>query len=305
MKHILSIIAFVFLFSGISLSAQSRWNMLSDGSIKWDIAHSRLPHFDHIEMSGEQMAVILRYGVNADSSFKAERLMVWPMLRTIPNDTHASLRQRFSVDYPSLLLVNGLSLQQEKVKSIQLDGKVTVVSEYSLGLAVNTGSKQVIKQEPAVEMTRTFYPSTDKPFLGETYIVKNISSERQTVLIPNERAVYHTDSKAGVDGSYTMIAKIQEGDAGTFFLEPREMLVFNASVQAYKKGQSELNPVMQQEKTAREKFVREMWSKLVFNSPDSVLNRTFAFAKIRACESIYKTAGGYMHGPGEIGRAHV
>jgi hypothetical protein len=29
-----------------------------------------------------------------------------------------------------------------------------------------------------------------------------------------------------------------------------------------------------------------------------VLNRAFAFAKIRAAESIYATKGGLMHGPG-------
>lgn len=304
MKYVLSsdslrsvAVLFVILFSGILSNAQTRWEIQPDGSIIWNI-DNRLPHFDHVEMSGEQMSVILRYGVNADGAFAAERMVIWPMLRTIPNDTHASLRQRFSIDYPSLLIVNGFSLQQERVKSIQLDGKVTVSSEYCLGLAVNTGAKQIIDTKPAVEITRIFYPSTDKPLLGETYVVKNISSERQTVLVPNERTVYQTDPQKGVDGSYTMIAKIQEGDAGLFFLEPQETLTFSASVQAYKKGQSELNPLMREERLARERFVNEMWSKLVFNSPDPVLNTAFAFAKIRACESIFKTAGGYMHGPG-------
>ena len=39
---------------------------------------------------------------------------------------------------------------------------------------------------------------------------------------------------------------------------------------------------------------------LVLDTPDPVLNRMFAFAKIRGSESIYRTKGGLMHGPGGI-----
>jgi hypothetical protein len=39
---------------------------------------------------------------------------------------------------------------------------------------------------------------------------------------------------------------------------------------------------------------------LVLETPDSILNRAFAFAKIRAAESIYQTKGGPMHGPGGL-----
>ena len=37
---------------------------------------------------------------------------------------------------------------------------------------------------------------------------------------------------------------------------------------------------------------------LVLETPDPVINTMFRYAKIRACESICKTAGGYMHAPG-------
>ena len=37
---------------------------------------------------------------------------------------------------------------------------------------------------------------------------------------------------------------------------------------------------------------------LILESPDEVVNRMFAFSKLRASESIYETAGGPMHGPG-------
>lgn len=55
---------------------------------------------------------------------------------------------------------------------------------------------------------------------------------------------------------------------------------------------------IQQEKAKRLAFIRETQSKLVLSTPDTVLNQEFAFAKIRASESIFETKGGPMHGPG-------
>lgn len=126
----------VFLFVGLLLfcemDGQSRWQIQPDQSIEWSIGQN-IPHYDHIEMGGEMVATVLRYGVNADGTFSLERSVVWPMLRTIPNDTHASLTRRFSVDFLAMLQVNGLTLNNEQVKSIRLDGKLTVVSEFTVG----------------------------------------------------------------------------------------------------------------------------------------------------------------------------
>ena len=33
---------------------------------------NKIPHSDHIEMSGKQVSVVLRYGVNADGAFCCE-----------------------------------------------------------------------------------------------------------------------------------------------------------------------------------------------------------------------------------------
>ena len=107
--------------------AENRWRIHPDGGIIWEIK-SGLPHYDHIEMSGEQISVILRYGVDENNVFKLNRSLVFPMLRTLPNNTHASLTQRFHIDIASLLIVNGLSLENRQAKSISLNGKLTVVS---------------------------------------------------------------------------------------------------------------------------------------------------------------------------------
>ena len=108
------LLLFVLFCLADNANATPRWRILDSGAIEWQI-DGRLPHYDHIEMSGLKVSAVLRYGVNGDGQFVMERSMIWPMLRTIPNNTHASLMQRFAIDYASLLLVNGMALNNEKV----------------------------------------------------------------------------------------------------------------------------------------------------------------------------------------------
>lgn len=284
---------------GLSLSvavfSQSRWHILPDGGIQWNIAESSLPHQDHIEMSGKKVSVVLRYGVDETGAFQLERSMVWPMLRTIPNNTHASLMQRFALKVPSLLIINGLTIQSEKVSSISLNGKMTVVGQYSIGY-VNVGSAKKQPSKPVVEIKTTIFPSTDLALICELYEVKNITEKAISVLVPKHRNQYQTIASKGVLGSYTMVNSIQ-GD-GTFILQPNETVKFSSSIQAFSDLEKEVKADAETELAKRIAFVDEMSRNLVLETPDSVLNTTFKFAKIRATESIFETKGGLMHGPG-------
>jgi len=105
--------------------AQNRWELDSGGKIVWKIK-DRLPHSDHIEMSGDSISVILNYTVNPDRSFKLERKLVWPMLRTIPNNTHASLIRLVNDDCLEKVLVNGKSLQSVETSAISLNGLMEI-----------------------------------------------------------------------------------------------------------------------------------------------------------------------------------
>ena len=88
----------------------TRWTIQNDGSLQWNV-DERSPHYDHIEMSGEYLSAVLRYGVNPDKSFRLERTIIWPMLRTIPNNTHGSLTRRFAFDVVSGIMVDRQSLK--------------------------------------------------------------------------------------------------------------------------------------------------------------------------------------------------
>lgn len=278
---------FVFLFwtlvCGGTLSAQNRWSINPDGSISWNVK-DRIPHYDHIEMSGLKVSTVLRYGVNADGSFELNKSMVWPMLRTIPNNTHASLMRRFAWNAPDMVSVNGQSLSGEKVNKITLDGKMTV--ESTIGLSRNA----------KVELTRIIFPAVAKPAVYEKYILRNTGSSPLTVEVPESRAVVNTDPEKGVDGSYKLVSEII--GAATKQLQPKEELVFYAAITGYKNGEAELKPDVEKELQERKELIAGFWDNLILETPDPVVNTMFAFAKIRGAESIYDTKGGLMHGPG-------
>ena len=93
-KQIYCLLSFLWI-SCLSVSAAARWAINSAGGITW-LVDERVPHEDLIEMSGLRVSTVLRYGVDANGAFMLNRSMVWPMLRTIPNNTHASLMRRFA-----------------------------------------------------------------------------------------------------------------------------------------------------------------------------------------------------------------
>jgi len=271
-----------------------RWKIQTDGSILWCVSRD-IPHYDHVEMSGEHVSAVLRYGVNSDGSSSIEHSVVWPMLRTIPNNTHASLNRRFVIDLLSQLVVNDASLDKERVKSFKLDGGLTVVSEFAI---TDANSLVGAENRSLAEVTRKIFPSINKPMLCENYSLKNISDTPIRVTIPWYRRIYQTNPDNGVNGSYTIV--IGADFSGTLVLAPNEKIEFNTSIQAFskEKGEKEIIPDINEELALREDFVTEMWQNLALETPDPVINSEFAFAKIRASESIYRTAGGLMHGPG-------
>lgn len=63
---------------------------------------------------------------------------------------------RMAADIPSLLGVNGLALQDERVGQVAIDGALEVRSLWGVG-KMNVGSARDMKPEPVVEMTRTIF----------------------------------------------------------------------------------------------------------------------------------------------------
>lgn len=266
---------------------QNRWILNDNGSIVWEI-DNRIPHDDHIEMSGKKVSVVVRYGVNAEGAFNLSRTVIWPMLRSIPNNTHASLMRSFNCDLINMINVNGHPIMTEKVKEISLNGQITVNSTF-----ISQSNKNNI---PTLELTRTLYPTVALPAYCEKYTFKNISDNPLTIEIPDFKSVYTTDSTAGVDGSYLL--NVTTINSGVVKLERGETVTFGLAISGIKKGEQANRINLDMELASRTRLITFLKENLIFESPDSILNTLFAFAKIRTSESIFDTKGGLMHGPG-------
>ncbi len=263
--------------------AQTRWEIVPDSTaIVWNVREGD-SHRDHIEMSGLKISAVLRYGVDADGSFRLDRSIVWPMLRTVPNNTHGSLMRRFGWDIPRMITVNEALLQQERVRRIVLDGTMTVESDW-------TAAKGTLS------LTRILFPSVDAAAFCEKYILKNTGKNPLYVEIPRARSVIRTEPAKGVEGSYELVAEIC-GDTA-LMLAPQAEVAFEAFFSGRKLAEQALALSADAEYAKRRALVAEWQRNLVLETPDPVIDAMFAFAKIRAAESIYDTKGGLMHGPG-------
>ena len=284
----------LLLFAAAAWS--QRWEIRPGGrDIVWKVG-SDIPHDDHIEMSGERMAFVLRWGIDPNGAFRQERSLVFPLLRTVPNDTHASLMYRMATDIPSLLGVNGLALQAERVEQVSVDGALTVRSLWGVG-KMNVGSAWDTKPVPVVEMTRTIFPSRSLPLMCEHYVLRNVGGKPLAVYIPEFSQVVTTDPAKGVAGSYVVRGDL--AGSGTFMLVPADSLAFDAVFQAYRSDEEPLRPDVAAEYAARMEFVHGcIDANLVLETPDPVIDTEFRYAKLRAAESIIETRGGYMHAPG-------
>lgn len=281
MKKVVLFICLVFSYS-VGIYAQQRWHLNQDGGISWEVKSGDNAHSDHIEMSGLKVSTVVRYGVDDEGKFLLNRGMVWPMLRTIPNDTHASLMRKLGWNPLENVLINNAQIK-EQVRRISLDGTMEVESDLST-------------RQGVVGLTRILFPSTTQPMFCEKYVLKNKGNKAVTVEINQVKNVMTTAAEKGVNGSYRIIQALN-GAAYTS-LQPGQSVSFYAYTAGYEQGESEVTPDIESELSKRQAFIQELWGKLVLNTPDPVINTMFAFAKIRGAESIYDTACGLLHGPG-------
>lgn len=281
MKRIFLLVAVLLCLNG--LQARQYWKINGGGNgITWTVNKGEV-HKDHLEMSGKRVSVVLRYGVDALGKFRINKSMVWPMLRTIPNNTHASLTRRYDWDALSMVTVNG-NILTEKVKNIGLNGTLTTESDLYVG------------GKPLMALKRSYFPSTELPALFELYELTNTGKKSVKVEIPKGDVCAQTEK--GVYGVYQIYFDMPSGK--TCVLKPGETLTLQASISAYRSDEmvTALRVDAEEELEKRKRLVGEWMDNLVLESPDSVINTMFAFSKVRALESIYETKGGPLHGPG-------
>ena len=283
MKRIFAIAAALMLCS--VASAQNRWAIQPDGkTIRMEVSKATIPHSDHIEMSGKMMATVLYWGVDEQARFTVDRSLVFPMLRTVPNNTHASLMIRQGLDVVSQLRINNNNRLFFRTKYVELNGLMRVVEEHKSGTY-------------GLEVERTIFPTMEQQMMCEHYILRNTGTIAYALQIPDLQQEITTDPKRGVKGSYKVLSQVKGG--GVYELQPGQSVECDLVIEALNnEQQSVANLDVKQLLAEREAYISYIDNNLVLDTPDDVIDTEFRYAKIRSSESICKTKGGYMHAPG-------
>ena len=207
MKRFLAIVTLLLLCEvGIG---QNRWTIQPDGkSIRMDATAVTLPHSDHVELSGKMMAVVLYWDVNAEGRFGLDRSLVFPMLRTIPNNTHASLMLRQNLDLVAQLRINNNNRLKFITRYVELNGLMRVVEEHKSGTY-------------GLEVERVIFPTMEQQMMCEHYILRNTGTTAYALQIPDLQQEITTDPKRGVKGSYKVLSQVKGG--GVYELQPGDL----------------------------------------------------------------------------------
>ena len=272
------LLVILMLFCVVSAKAEKDyWNLNNSNGITWK--YDGRAHCDHIEMSGKRMSVVLQYGIRQDGSFACNFGMVWPLLRTIPNDTHGSLQRHLYWNALDAVTINQHSLSCEKTQSVTLDGMMTVESSFG-----------------QIHVRRVYTPSTEKPALVEKFTLRNDGKKPCKLEIDNRHPVLITAKKEGVYGAYRIEQQIQ--GSGVYQLLPGDSVSFSALLSAVRENEPSLRWDVDEEIRQRRSLVSQLMATLILKTPDPIINRMFDFSKIRSCESIFQTKAGPMHSPG-------
>ncbi len=254
--------------------AEQIWK-INEKRLVWQVMPGQI-HRDKIEMSGLYCDVIVSYGVKEGGSLWLSRQCYFPMLRTIPNNTHAT----FCFDVGELtpaLIKNGAPLT-EYPRVITIDGTLTVESDTAQGVCV----------------TRRLFPSVDRRLMVERVSVRADRNGTFSLSYPKE--FVHSYGR-GTKGVY--VCTMYHTAPEAFTLRAGECMEFDVFYTARIANESVSLPSGAGEEKKRYARVSELCDQaLVLDSGCEELDIMTRLAKLRAGESIFDTITGKYHSPG-------
>lgn len=261
------------------LTAAPEWRVDESGGISWEVKASQLPFGDHIEQCGKSVDAITNWDLNARGELALTRSVRWPMLRTLPDNTHAALQVPLKSETEPLIEIDGQTAPQARIDRVSINGIVTFH-----GI-----------QGP-LELTRTLFASNELPSLLETYEWTNRSDKPVNVTQPRWSDEIATNEKKGKWGVYKV--RREWIGAGSLKLAPGESVHGALCITAVKDGEPFPYPDAFAERAASESLRDRLRETLVLKTPDAELNRMFEFTKYRVVQGVLATRGGLMHAPG-------
>jgi len=235
------------------------------------------PHQDNYEMSGPYCDTIVEYGVDEAGELKLCWYNYVPTLRTIPNDTHATLEVRAGQNVLPVLLCNGKALREYPVKFC-LDGTVSMENRTDFDVTVK----------------RQFFPAAGEK--GSIQMV-TLRSRREITLTVDKPQTQVLDYKLGTKGTY--VSRLRHTAPQTIRLRPGEDFCFMVYLSAAKGNEPDPMPEGPADLQARYLRIGQLCdSQLVVSTGIAELDAMVRFAKLRTGESIFETLSGKNFAPG-------
>ena len=257
-----------------------RWTLGAGNSLRWDVAAEHdLPHDDFIEQGGLLAGQIASYAISAERTLTLKHSTVWPSLRIIPNNTHGSLIHHYGTEAEPTITVAGMALSALVVDDVVLDGTLTI-SGHANGLAV----------------TRCTFPTTSQRAVIERWTLHNPGSAAVAVAVAPLRL---RDEQAGPYG--VNIMEVSHDAPALTSLKPGGTMTFGI-IFAARLSSDAGAPILDcaGEEAKRRAYVAGLLRSLRLETPEPVLDRMFAMAKVRVAEAINQTRGGLMLAPGGL-----
>lgn len=258
----------------------NRWELVhGNAGIVWKVEkEERLPHIDHVEMSGTKASLYVSYGVAKERELWLQQKVVYPTLRKIPNDTHASLIADYGEELFPEIYADGVLLSKESVEQIRFDGILTTA-----GAAGN------------IAVSRAVFPARDLLCAIERITLKNMGTTDVRIFVPEKQGIRYARGCYGVYVLEHCVKGIVECQ-----LSPQEEIETEVIFSGRLANEEQVKVDGSSEEEKRRAHVSSVMEKLCLTTPDETVNQAFAFAKYRAAESVFLTRGGYMHCPGGL-----
>ena len=296
LTSLLFVSSFKLYSQQISLPEQKdRWAIQPNGSISWQTNKS-LPHADHIEMSGEKVSLWVDYRIDTSGVLRIIRKVVFPTFRILPDETRSHITYTFQDNELPQIYINNRLLKMD-ISRREQRGNLAFVSKKInhhglMRITADAGTTN------GIEIERSLFPSVEKPMAVEKFVLRNTSDKPVRVAMEKLVRSVTTDTLQSKSSPHTIV--MQTVNEGSRILSPGQSTVFSVCYFAtdHPEKPFAIDPVVEEQE--RVKRIGKIVSPLQLETPDSILNTAFAFAKIRATESIFKTKRGYLHGPGGL-----
>ncbi|HEY0612045.1 MAG TPA: hypothetical protein VGD35_20370, partial [Chitinophaga sp.] len=195
------------------------------------------------------------------------------------------------------ILINGRPMKADIYYGVPMnDLPEKVISIRHKGIMET--SSRLLSKNVDLQLKRSLFPSDNRAMALEKLVFINTGDKPVKIEIEDLNKEQGPADSRVVNGPLRFVTGAV--GAGERTVAPGDSVIFGLFYAALRGSGTIAAPSLAAEEQARKDRVAGILSLLQLETPDTLLNTAFAFAKIRATESIFLTKGGYMHGPGGL-----